>query len=90
MTQLPRPLYVVYRIVEMFIGLMSRGINASLLGGSTFQTTSARAYIETGPSWVIARRLINGLFFWQDGHCKAEWLREIENAEKTLRRAKGM
>lgn len=86
--RMPKPLYVLCRMVEMGVGLLSRGLNGSLPGGSTFQTTSARAHIETSAGWRRARRVINAMFFWQADHCGAEWLREIENAEKTLRRAK--
>ena len=89
MIRMPRPLYIVYRIAEMLVGLLSRAINAGLLGGSTFQTTSARAHIETSPAWRRGRRFINALFFWQDDHCAAEWRREIDNAIKTLKRAEG-
>ena len=87
--RMPRPLYVAYRMAEMAVGLVSRGINGSLPGGSTFQTTSARAHIETSAGWLRARRIINALFFWQPDHCTAEWQREIKNAEKTLRKVKG-
>ena len=87
--RMPRPLYIACRVGEMFVGLVSRAINGSLPGGSTFQTLSARSHIETNTGWLRARRIINAMFFWQPDHCAAKWQREIENAEKTLRKVKG-
>lgn len=87
MTRIPRPLYIGYRLAEMAVGLISRGINGSLPGGSTFQTTSARAHLRESKNWDRARRIINGIFFWQEDHCAAEWKREVDNALKTLARA---
>jgi hypothetical protein len=87
--RLPRPLYVAVRMAEMFVGLISRGINGSLPGGSTFQTTSARAHLRESAGWARARRIINAAFFWQEDHCAHEWQREVENARKTLARAVG-
>lgn len=87
--RLPRPLYVAFRLAEMLVSLISRGINAGLLGGSTHQTTSARAHIETAPKWRVIRRLINGLFFWQRDHCRWAWDQEVDHAHKTLHRAFG-
>lgn len=82
---LKRPLYIAYRVAEMFVSLLSRFMNAAFFGGSTHQTTSARAYVE---SWNKRRKLINALFFWEDDHCRNAWLREVEEAERTLKRAK--
>lgn len=80
-----RLLYILYRVAEMFISLLSRFINAAFFGGSTHQTTSARAYVE---GWSARRKLINALFFWEKDHCKKAWEREVEEARKTLKRAK--
>ena len=87
--RLPRPLYILARIAEMAVSLTSRAINAALLGGSTYQTTSARAHLETGRGWRVLRRVINGLFFWQADHCAYAWQVEITNARKTLQLAGG-
>lgn len=87
--RLPRPLYIAYRIAEMLVSLISRAINAGLLGGSTHQTTSARAHIEVSLKWRLIRRLINGLFFWQRDHCRWAWGQEVDHAHKTLQRAFG-
>ena len=89
MIRLPRPVYIAYRLFEMTVGLLSRGFNAAFLGGSTFQTTSARAHIETSTAWRRGKRFINAIFFWQEDHCAAEWQREVDNAIKTLERARG-
>jgi len=77
----PRPAYIAYRVFEMAVSLLSRFINAAILGGSTHQTTSARCHIEP---WPRGGRFINALFFWQEGHCAWAWEREIEAARKTL------
>jgi len=82
-----RPLYIGYRIADMVVSLVSRAVNAGLLGGSTYQTTSARAHIETTQKWRLIRRAINSLFFWQQDHCKWAWDTEVDNAHKTLQRA---
>lgn len=82
---MPRPLYIAYRVAEMLVSLFSRFLNAAVFGGSTHQTLSARAFIEP---WPRLRRFINALFFWQDNHCRIAWQREVENARKTLQRAK--
>jgi hypothetical protein len=82
MPRLPRPVYIAFRVIEMFGLLASQTINA-ILGGSTRQRFSARVHVE---QWPI-RHLINAVFFWQEDHCKAAWEREIEDARKVLRRA---
>jgi hypothetical protein len=80
-----RPLYIAYRVAEMAVSLLSRFINAALLGGSTHQTTSARAYIEPMPR---LRVVINAIFFWQENHCRWAWENEVTEAKRTLARAK--
>lgn len=78
-----RVFYILYRIAEMLGSLTSRAFNAFFLGGSTRQTTSARAHLE----WPKAARIINAIVFWQDDHCESAWLAEVEDAIKTLDRA---
>lgn len=90
--QMPRPLYIAYRVGEMTVSLVSRFINATFFGGSTHMTTSARAHIETSPAWKRRERFINALFRFQEHwtgmpHCEWAWLREVEEARKTLERA---
>lgn len=87
--RVPRPVYVAYRLAEMTVSLGSRAINAAFLGGSTHQTTSARAHIEAGAGWRRGRRIINAVFFWQADHCKWAWEQEVLQARKTLERARG-
>lgn len=80
-----RCFYIAYRVVEMLISLVSRFVNAAILGGSTHQTTSSRAFIEPMPR---LRNAINAVFFWQEDHCRWAWEREVEEARRTLARAK--
>ena len=87
MPRLPRPLYVALRLIIMLVSVGSRFLNAAFLGGSTYQTTSARAHLEQGRAWRAFRRVINALFFWEDDHCRAAWESEIYHARKTLDRA---
>jgi hypothetical protein len=81
-----RPFYILGRLLEMFGSLFSRFINAAFLGGSTHQTTSSRAHIETSKGWRRARVAINAAFFWQADHCRMSWETEVSNARKTLDR----
>lgn len=76
--------YILYRIFEMLVSLGSRAFNAFVLGGSTHQTTSARFYIE---GWPVGCAIVNGLFFWEDNHCRIAWEREVNEARRTLDRA---
>lgn len=63
--------HVAYEVGFVILSLLSRVINATILGGSMHQTTSARAYLEAHPSngeaarraWVRANAAINGLFW---------------------------
>ncbi len=82
--QMPRPVYIVWRVIEMVAQLGSRTINAVVFGGSTRQTVSARAYIE---KWPRGKRWINAVFSpWQEDHCASAWLDEVTDALKTLER----
>lgn len=55
----------------------------TLLAGWPDETLSSRAYrcgeLELTPKrrWVIARIVIDALFFWQDQHCRAAYLSEL-------------
>ena len=57
-------------------------INA-LLCGYADETLSARAYrhaeIKKDRCWPM--RLIDALFFWQDGHCKQAYESEVTRAQ---------
>ena len=87
--RLPRPFYVAYRVAEMLVSLFSRFLNATFFGGSTHQTTSARAHFESGTSrkWARRKRVINWIFFWQADHCLWAARKEIAHAKTTLQRA---
>jgi hypothetical protein len=73
----------------MLISSGSRVLNAAVFGGSTHQTTSARAYIDgqTSPKWEKRRIFIDRLFWFQTNHCAGAWAAEVEAAHKTLDRA---
>lgn len=52
-----------------------RAINV-LIGGSFNETLSSRAHrmdVKDQPYWGWTASAINALFFWQPGHCKAQW-----------------
>ena len=84
--RLPRPIYVVGKFFYDLVAVLSRLLNATVFGGSTCQTLSARSYLEslTCEKWAARRRFINRLFFWQDDHCKEQWEYEVMLAHKTL------
>lgn len=86
-----RARYIATRLAIDLGSLASRAINALVFGGSTAQTTSARAHIEaaTSPVWERRRRFINRLFWWQSDHCLASWEREVDRARYVLSRLKG-
>jgi len=88
-TRLSRPLYILARFAEMLISSGSRVINAAVFGGSTHQTTSARAYIDgkTNAKWAKRRKIIDRLFWFTPNHCESAWAAEVEAARKTLLRA---
>jgi hypothetical protein len=48
---------------------MTQGLNA-VLGGYSDESTSSRAHRQQHKRrWRVARRVINGLFWWQADHC---------------------
>jgi len=81
--RMPRPLYIAWRVVESLGQVGTRFVNASVFGGSTRQSTSARAHIE---QWPRGRARINSFFriFGQADHCAASWASEVNDARKTL------
>ena len=74
--------YILWRILNDLVSLLSRALNAMLFGGSTAQTLSARAHLEAPYSlaWRRRREMINGIFFWQEDHCRYAWELELERA----------
>jgi hypothetical protein len=84
-----RAVYVILRFIETIIQVFSRFTNATLLGGSTYQTISSRAYIESeegSKGWMRTRKVINTIFFFQEEHCREAWEAEVFHAKKTLER----
>ena len=89
-TYLPRPIYIFARFAEMVISSNSRLFNAAIFGGSTHQTTSARAFIDgkTDPEWARRRDRIDWWLAWYEAdHCQRAWQQEVDAARKTLDRA---
>lgn len=83
-----RALYILGRIAIDIGSLASRALNAFVFGGSTAQTTSARAHMEAphDPRWARRRDTIDRLCFWEPNHCARSWLLEVERAEYVLSR----
>lgn len=81
--RLPRPLYIAWRVLDSLGQVGTRFINAVFFGGSTRQSTSARAHIE---QWPKGRERINRFFrlFGQEDHCADSWAAEVADARKTL------
>lgn len=55
----------------------------ALLGGYADETLSSRihrgAVLAAKPKrrWLVARRVVNGLFFWQPDHCRGAYEMEV-------------
>ncbi|MCC8193898.1 MAG: hypothetical protein LIP28_04555 [Deltaproteobacteria bacterium] len=56
----------------------------ALLGGWADETLSSRAWRlrHSGRGRATFRRVIDALFFWQDGHCEAAYASELERAHQ--------
>lgn len=56
-----------------FAALLSQAANLLFLNGSPSETISGRCYrqgvIQNSPSWLKAKKAIDAVFFWQEGHC---------------------
>ena len=50
----------------------------ALLAGYADETLSARAYRMSSlkKHWSIVKKLINGMFFWQENHCRSAYRAE--------------
>ena len=59
--------------------MLSHALN-TLTGGCRFYTLSARTYycsqILKLKNWHYIEKAIDFLFFWQEGHCKNEYIKE--------------
>ena len=51
----------------------------TLCGGWADETLSSRTWRLSGSSkgWHTMRRVIDAVFFWQDGHCEASYQSEV-------------
>jgi hypothetical protein len=80
--------YILWRVANDLVSLVSRFLNAFVFDGSTAQTLSARSHLEaqTSPKWARRKRFINRLFWWQEDHCKWAWEQEVERARYVLSR----
>lgn len=65
------------RILESF----SRFINC-LIGGSEYESISARCYREDR---IIMMKLINTIFFWQNNHCRGAYNNAIIKMNEYLK-----
>lgn len=54
----------------------------TIAGGWADETLSARAYRCSDKShWRVARKMIDGLFFWQKEHCRDAYLIETNRQQ---------
>ena len=54
----------------------------TLVGGSPDETLSARCWrCRARQPWKALRLLVDGLFFWQDAHCREAWCSEMARAQ---------
>lgn len=86
--RVPRPLYIIMRFAFDLLAVLSRLLNATVFGGSTSQTLSSRAHIEslTSETWARRRLFINRLFPWQSDHCAEQWAYDVDQAHKIIAR----
>lgn len=67
------------RIEAFFVGL-DQALNG-LINGYADETLSAAIYrkaLSKKRRWVIAKKIVNSIFFWQEDHCKKAHQREID------------
>ncbi len=61
----------MYDFFVKVVGTVSRWLNDNVFWGTKSESLSGRSYrLRHKLHWRVARNLINGLFFWQDDHCK--------------------
>ena len=57
----------------------------ALAGGWADETFSARCHRRRGDwLWNFYRKIVNGIFFWQDDHCKQAYINEIKGTQNSL------
>jgi hypothetical protein len=59
---------------------LDQGLNV-LFCGSPDETLSARAERQAQKGNVVPKTIINAIFFWQDDHCHAAWLSEVNRKQ---------
>lgn len=64
--------------MKQFLIAFDQVIN-TLIGGWADETISARAWRnhERSRKWHIAMKIINGMFFWQNNHCRGSYAMEL-------------
>lgn len=70
------------RIMQVLIAL-DQTLNA-IAGGWADETLSARSYRGSRDGfkqWVIAHKIIDGIFFWQPNHCYHAYMSEIDRSQ---------
>lgn len=70
-------------------GAVSRVFNVLLFNGHPAESISARAYrlSKERPERLTPKifyRLINGIFYWQEDHCKASYMDDMAWAKSRL------
>lgn len=74
------PRGVVGYLHQVFIAV-DQLINA-VAGGWADETLSARAWrLRQRRGWNLVRRLIDGVFFWESGHCASAWEYEVRRGQ---------
>jgi hypothetical protein len=56
----------------------------TIFGGWADETLSARSYrndVKQVKRWMIARKVIDTIFFWQPNHCYQSYLSEAERSQ---------
>lgn len=81
---------IAYEALHIIFSLLSRILNSIVFGGSMYQTTSARAYIEgvlnpkPNDIWERRMRIINKIVFWEPDHCEKAWRAEVARAQAVI------
>lgn len=68
---------------RLFI-LASQALHCVLMGGNPDLTVSARIHIEAyfkGGRWKKARKIVNGVFFWQKDHCSQSFAADEKHVQ---------
>lgn len=64
------------------IGVALTQLLNAFFGGYPDESTSSRAWRQRRkPFWGFMLRLIDGVFFWQSGHCERAWQAEMQRRQ---------